>query len=761
MAVNLSPVGGAAAQFFDNSGNVLTGGKLYTYAAGTTTPAVTYTTNSGLTAHSNPIVLNAAGRVPDSGEIWLSDSVLYKFVLKDTNDVQIAVWDNISGINSNFIAYATQNESVVATQGQTLVTFPGIQYTPATDNLSVFVNGSKQILGLNYTETSSSSITFIDGLNVGDVVEATTASPVATNVVDAANVSYLPGGVGAVQTNVQAKLREVIAVEDFGAVGDGVTDDTLAFQDAATYIQSLGGATLSLGNGKTYLVYPTGISHTVTLLDFTNCNGVAIEGNGATIKTGADTTTRNIVYLNAAFNVTIRNVNFESTLQTLSSNTGVFWIVANYGAKNIALENLDFQYGCGGLAVRGIYSGQGTDADRARNINANNLSFFSCYYPLNFQSAGDNFFARNIYTRNCGRSYFPYNVRNHDVYLDSRQGGPFSDVLLKVYTDPSFSYNRLENIKLNYYSEGRYAGAGNQGVEEAMVAIDLQQNTATSTAAFVQNIDIKFNVEPSPSAKNQSLFIIRKYTSAGAPDPTGRGHQVVNLNLSGVGRSLQNLLSDYIILFNRSGENWAGDNAYNVTVTDFILGGSNTQDAIVINGAPISSTFGQCLVSNVSSDATLNRVGTNATVFGVVNSKFSNYFCATECPQSFIPSWTGTVSNPSIGNGTLIGYYTLENKLCTVEMELTVGSTTTFGSGNWAFSVPFSPSADVSNSIGSAIALNFGVNFYTGTTIMAPNSAAITAYLGGITPNSVNPTNPWTWKTGDTLKMQITYPIAP
>ena len=43
MAVNLSPVGGVAAQFFDNSGNVLTGGKLYTYAAGTTTPAATTT----------------------------------------------------------------------------------------------------------------------------------------------------------------------------------------------------------------------------------------------------------------------------------------------------------------------------------------------------------------------------------------------------------------------------------------------------------------------------------------------------------------------------------------------------------------------------------------------------------------------------------------------------------------------------------------------------------------------------------------------
>ena len=93
MAVNLSPVGGVAAQFFDNSGNVLTGGKIYTYLAGTTTPATTYTNSSGLTAWSNPIILDAAGRVSGSGEIWLSDSLAYKFILKDSNDVLIATYE--------------------------------------------------------------------------------------------------------------------------------------------------------------------------------------------------------------------------------------------------------------------------------------------------------------------------------------------------------------------------------------------------------------------------------------------------------------------------------------------------------------------------------------------------------------------------------------------------------------------------------------------------------------------------------------------
>lgn len=95
MAVNLSPVGGAAQQFFDNSGNVLTGGKIFTYAAGTSTPLASYTSSSGATPHANPIILDAAGRVP-GGEIWITNGVAYKFILQDANNVLLGTYDNIT-----------------------------------------------------------------------------------------------------------------------------------------------------------------------------------------------------------------------------------------------------------------------------------------------------------------------------------------------------------------------------------------------------------------------------------------------------------------------------------------------------------------------------------------------------------------------------------------------------------------------------------------------------------------------------------------
>lgn len=162
MALNLSPLGGAGWQFFDNNGVPLAGGLLYSYAAGTTTPLTTYTTSAGNTANSNPIVLDAAGR--PANEIWLAANA-YKLVLKTSTGVQLWSMDNITGLP----AAGSQNVQV-ATAGQTVFTV-GFTYAVGNNTLNVLVNGSKQIVGLNYIETNTSTVTFIDGLNVGDIVE--------------------------------------------------------------------------------------------------------------------------------------------------------------------------------------------------------------------------------------------------------------------------------------------------------------------------------------------------------------------------------------------------------------------------------------------------------------------------------------------------------------------------------------------------------------------------------------------------------------
>ena len=216
MAVFLSPVGGVAAQFFTNSGIPLTGGKLYTYAAGTTTPVATYTSSAGGTAHTNPIILDSAGRVA-TGEIWLLDNTQYKFVLKDANDILIGTYDNIRGINGNTLNFTAQEEIQTATAGQTVFTLAN-PYVPGANSLSVFVDGVNQYDGSTYAyvETNSSVVTFAAGLHVGALVKFTTAqSLTSTQATTAALVTYTPAGVGAVITTVQNKLREYVSVLDY------------------------------------------------------------------------------------------------------------------------------------------------------------------------------------------------------------------------------------------------------------------------------------------------------------------------------------------------------------------------------------------------------------------------------------------------------------------------------------------------------------------------------------------------------------------
>lgn len=135
-AVSLSVFGGVGAQFFDNSGVILTGGKIYTYEAGTTTPLATYTSSTGATAHTNPIILDSAGRVP-GGEIWIALQ-LYKFVLKTSTDVLIATYDNVgSSFNATaVIANFTGNGSTVAFT---------LASAPANENATnVYINGVYQ-----------------------------------------------------------------------------------------------------------------------------------------------------------------------------------------------------------------------------------------------------------------------------------------------------------------------------------------------------------------------------------------------------------------------------------------------------------------------------------------------------------------------------------------------------------------------------------------------------------------------------------------
>jgi hypothetical protein len=179
-------------QFFDANGNPLVGGKLYSYASGTSTPLATYTDSTGSAANTNPIILDSRGEC----NLWLG-AANYTLTLKSATDVLIWSVDGVSG-------------------------------------------------------------TF-----------------------DSSSVSYTAAGTGAVTTTVQAKLRQTVSVQDFGAVGDGVTDDTLAIQAAIDALSAAGvGGTVLLPAGA----YKITQNLSITWPNSTNQNTpgrITIKGEGA------------------------------------------------------------------------------------------------------------------------------------------------------------------------------------------------------------------------------------------------------------------------------------------------------------------------------------------------------------------------------------------------------------------------------------------------------------------------------------------------
>lgn len=245
--VVLSPIGGAGEQFFDNSGNVLSGGLIYTYAAGTTTPLATYTSITGVTTHSNPIVLNSAGRV-STGEVWLVYGSSYKFVLKTSTGTTIATYDNITG------------------------TTGGLNVTESVTTLAALTGMSdgERVLVKNwgfYRYDLTSVVTGNDAL----VVEPDTS---------------IGRWILEVDGDVQ---RSVYSVTTFGAVGDGVTNDRAAIQAALDAAKAAGGGIVFMPKGV-YLINTALTMASALGVQVVGVSGGAGASSGTVIKVGANNT---------------------------------------------------------------------------------------------------------------------------------------------------------------------------------------------------------------------------------------------------------------------------------------------------------------------------------------------------------------------------------------------------------------------------------------------------------------------------------------
>jgi hypothetical protein len=198
-----------------------------------------YTDSTGNTANSNPIVLDSAGRV--SGEVWLTDTVSYKIVLKDSTGVQIAAYDNITGIpiystpssiTTNYITTGTltatnyiymsstgQLKLASGTTAQRAGAFSGTGSISGTTLTLSAVSSGTMYVGATITGTGVTASTRVVGLGTG-TGGAGTYIVDTSQTVSSTTITDVPVS-GMLRYNTTTSTFEGYGASGWGSIGGG------------------------------------------------------------------------------------------------------------------------------------------------------------------------------------------------------------------------------------------------------------------------------------------------------------------------------------------------------------------------------------------------------------------------------------------------------------------------------------------------------------------------------------------------------------
>ena len=393
------------------------------------------------------------------------------------------------------------------------------------NNTQVYIDGVYQ--QKDGYSLSASTITFSVAPPNLSTIEVMVTASLAVGSTSSDLVSYLPAGTGAVATTVQTKLRESVSVKDFGAVGDGVTDDTAAIQLA---FNAANNKTLLFNEG-TYLVSKSSSDYVLEVP-----SSISIVGTEGQVTIKLNTATGTAYMLGRAtasshFSMEGIILNGNSTVLTGINCNGVHLPEATVvKSKNNAYLNLKDQGSA--LGGKGIYAKNSTfiseinvENDTFSNITRNAVQtyeatqitikdcygtgFLTSFTDINGQSLGVNGRTKCTIRNNvvnCSASFTStdsvFSLLGDDVECTGNKvtGG---GVQIVVH-DMSGTTSELRNYVVSDNMLWNSLGNG----------ITINQNSATYGNNFNQQIVVSNNNIYSPALSG--ISVVRSYVGSGA-----------------------------------------------------------------------------------------------------------------------------------------------------------------------------------------------------------------------------------------------------
>ena len=429
MAYSLSPW--LKPRFFITGTNrPLAGGLMYTYKAGTTDPAKTYSDDAG-TENTNPIVLDSDGQC----DLFLDDAVSYRIILKNSAGVTQFDKDRIASLGSTQVQSFNSIAALLLRSGTTIAN--------AAKTLGYYAAGDGGGNSFYWDGTSTATV------NAGTVIKPTAVSGAGRWL--AVDTSY-------------------ITPEMFGAYGDGEKDDTAAIDKAIAALTTLGGGSLVFS--RTYKLTENSTGSTQTRFTISSDNVTLVFLSKAKFLVKSDSAMTIIFALaGVSYFKTIGTLRVESDASTPYTTNGAYGakalVIYNANGKSsehITIDKVVIKRGSGGVFIQNAYDA----SNRVTNVSIGEIRTFDTTYGYNAQNNGDYVSIGLLETYGAFRSFFVYGVKHQKAIIRAID-----------------QYSSGTPINVTEYS----VAEGGSGVHSSHMDLDLEiDGGAPSVSATIRHI---------------------------------------------------------------------------------------------------------------------------------------------------------------------------------------------------------------------------------------------------------------------------------